>query len=186
MCVNKASRKGVWVPVLQEHVGGRPSLCVCWLEANIHISSCWESDERVACVTPLLGWWNGPLEENIADKIYRPEQCSKEVQRPAERLRFFPKASKCQPLLPWGTLIETGSSVWWPKTERNYKNDQNEAVHESPNKTKLPVSRISDCPLASMKQDAPQALKLRSLINPVSTRLWVWIAGKGTQRKAYT
>lgn len=73
--------------------GGRPSLCVCWPEANIHISSCWEPDERVACVTPLLGWRNGPLEENIADKIYRPEQCSKEVQRPAERMRFFPKAS---------------------------------------------------------------------------------------------
>lgn len=28
--VNKASRKGAWVPVLQEHVGGSPSLCVCW------------------------------------------------------------------------------------------------------------------------------------------------------------
>lgn len=94
---------------------------------------------------------------------------------------------KCQPLLPWGTLTEAGSSVWWPKTERNYKNDQNEAVHESRNKTKLPVSRISDCPLASRKQDAPQALKLGSLIHPlVSKRLWVWIAGKGAQRKAYT
>lgn len=115
VCVNKASRKGVWVPVLQEHVGGRPSLCVCWPEANIHISSCWESDERVACVTPLLGWWNGPLEENIADKIYRPKQCSKEVQRPAERMRFFPKASfsLCFPgALSWGWQLCVVTQDW--------------------------------------------------------------------------
>lgn len=39
------------------------------------------------------GLGNGPLEENISDKIYRPEQCSREVQRPAERMQLSPKAS---------------------------------------------------------------------------------------------
>lgn len=67
---------------------------------------------------------------------------------------------KCWPLLPWGTLVEADSSAWTTETERNYKNDQNEAVHGSPNKTKLPVSSSSGYPLASRKQNAPQALKL--------------------------
>ena len=67
---------------------------------------------------------------------------------------------KCWPLPPWGTLVEAVSSAWRTETERNYKNDQNEGARWSPNKTKLPVSRSSGCPLASRKQDAPQALKL--------------------------
>lgn len=83
------------------------------------------------------------------------------------RENAFLSKGKCWPLLPWGTLIEADSSVWRPKTERNYKNEQNEGIHGSPNKTKLPVSRSSGCPLASRKQDAPQALTLGSLINPL-------------------
>lgn len=105
------------------------------------------------------GRGNGPLEENISDKIYRPEQLSGQVQRPTERMQLPPKASASL-CFPGDTLIETYSSAWRTKTERNYKNDQNGAVHWSPNETKLPVSRNAACPLGSGKQGAPQAFKL--------------------------
>lgn len=62
--------------------------------------------------------------------------------------------------------MEADSFVWRNKTERNYKNDQNEAEQWSPNKTRLPVSRSSGCPLASRKQSSPQALRLGLLIKP--------------------
>lgn len=116
----------------------------------MHISSCWEPDERVARVTLSFGRGNGPLEENISDKIYRPEQCSGQVQRPTERMQLPPKASASL-CFPGDTLIETYNSAWRTKTEKNYKNDQNDAVHWSQNQTKLPVSRNSDCPLGSWK-----------------------------------
>lgn len=139
---------------------GAGPVCVCAAqEANMHISSCWEPDERVARVTLLLRRGNGTLEENISDKIYRPEQCSGQVQRPAERMQLPPKAgaSLC---FPGDSLLKTYSSAWRTKAERNYKNDQNEAVPWSPKETKLPVSSNSDCPLGSGKQGAPQAFKL--------------------------
>lgn len=73
-------------------------------------------------------------------------------------MRLPPKAN--WPLLPWGILVGAYSSAWRTETERNYKNDQNEAVHGSPRQTKLPVSSGSDYLLASRKQDTPQPLKL--------------------------
>lgn len=90
--VNKALRKGSECQFFKNMRGASP-VCMCaGQEAdNTHfqlLGTRWNSNP-----VTLLQKGNWPLEENISGKIYKPEQCSGQVQSPSKRMQLPLKAS---------------------------------------------------------------------------------------------
>jgi hypothetical protein len=160
VCVNKESEKGVWAPVLHEHVGGSPSLCVCWPGGRQHsrfqlLETRWHRGHAA----PLQIRSRGQRKASGKFKVLQRMQ-------PASRQASWQQNPRNCHGSQHGSLQRT-------KTERNYKNDQNEAVHKV-FQTRQSCQCLADLTSPASRREAVlQAFKVESFLNlPVCAVVW--------------